>query len=41
VAAIEDAETNYETIVKEQLAMYPFDDTTAWELTGYTVDWSV
>ncbi len=27
VAAIEDAETNYETIVKEQLAMYPFDDT--------------
>jgi hypothetical protein len=31
VAAIEEAETNYETIVKEQLAMYPFDDTTAWD----------
>jgi hypothetical protein len=31
VAAIEEAETNYETVVKEQLAMYPFDDTTAWD----------
>lgn len=30
-AAVQEAKTNYATIVAEQLAMYPFEDPSAWD----------